>query len=51
MAALGAGDQKVFVVPSLDLVVTRQGAAAKEATEARSSFDGDLISALLAARA
>ena len=50
VAALGAGDQKVFVVPSLDLVVTRQGAAAKEATDARSTFDPDLISALLAAR-
>jgi len=32
-------------------VVVRQGAAAREATEARSSFDGELLARLVAARA
>jgi CubicO group peptidase (beta-lactamase class C family) len=51
VAALGANDQKIYVIPSLDVVLTRQGAAANEASDARSSFDADLIAALLAARA
>lgn len=51
VAALGANDQKVYVCPSLDLVVVRQGAAADEATEARSAFDDELLARLLAARA
>jgi hypothetical protein len=37
--------------PSLDLVVVRQGGAAREAAEARSSFDDGLLARLVAARA
>jgi CubicO group peptidase (beta-lactamase class C family) len=40
--ALGANDQKIYVVPSQGLVVTRQGDAAENTTPAASSFDGDL---------
>jgi hypothetical protein len=50
VAALGARDQKVYACPSLDLVVVRQGGAAREAAEARSSFDGELLARLVAAR-
>ncbi|HEV7762127.1 MAG TPA: serine hydrolase [Acidimicrobiales bacterium] len=51
VAALGARDQKVYACPSLDLVVVRQGPAAREAAEARTSFDDELLARLLAARA
>lgn len=51
VAALGAQDQKIYVVPSLDLVVARQGAAAKESSDAQSNFDQQLATAILAARA
>lgn len=37
-AALGAADKKIYIVPSLDLVVTRQGGAAKTA-----DFDNQLL--------
>ncbi len=47
--ALGAGDQKIYVCPSLDLVVARQDAAAAEPGAARSSFDRDLWAMLMAA--
>ncbi len=50
VGALGAGDQKVYVIPSLDLVMARQGQPAAEATEAGSSFDSTLIQGILAAR-
>ena len=50
VAALGANDQKVYVVPSLDLVVTRQGLSAKEQGEARTSYDMQLMTAVLDAR-
>jgi CubicO group peptidase (beta-lactamase class C family) len=50
-AALGAGDQKIYAVPSLDLVVTRQGAPAAEASDTYSSFDLALFRAIAAARA
>jgi CubicO group peptidase (beta-lactamase class C family) len=40
--ALGANDQKVYVVPSEGLVVTRQGDEAYEFTPASSSFDTEL---------
>ncbi len=51
VAALGAKDQKIYVVPSLDLVVTRQGLAAKEESENSSDFDIVLFEAIAAARA
>ncbi len=51
VAALGAKDQKIYVVPSLDLVVTRQGLAANEESEHGSSFDLVLFKAIAAARA
>lgn len=51
VAALGAQDQKIYVVPSLDLVVTRQGLAANDASLAVSDFDTRLLMALGAARA
>lgn len=51
VAALGAKDQKIYVCPSLDVVLVRQGDAAKDATEAESEFDNVLIGGLLAARA
>lgn len=40
--ALGANDQKIYVVPSQGLVVTRQGDAAFEMEAAASSFDVEL---------
>lgn len=39
VAALGAGDQKIYVVPSFDLVVVRQGSRASGAGQV--SFDED----------
>ncbi|MEM9053372.1 MAG: hypothetical protein AAGC47_15065 [Bacteroidota bacterium] len=42
--ALGANDQKIYVVPSQSLVVTRQGDAASEMTLAGSTFDEELWS-------
>ncbi|MEM9050474.1 MAG: serine hydrolase [Bacteroidota bacterium] len=42
--ALGADDQKIYVVPSQSLVVTRQGDAASEMTLAGSTFDEELWS-------
>jgi len=50
VAALGAQDQKIYVCPSLDLVLARQGSAAKGAAETTSDFDTVLIDGLLAAR-
>jgi len=37
--ALGANDQKIYVIPSDSLVITRQGDAANDMTLAGSSFD------------
>jgi CubicO group peptidase (beta-lactamase class C family) len=51
VAGLGAQDQKVYVVPSLDLVATRQGTAAREASDNTSSFDATLMRGILATRA
>jgi len=41
-AALGKNDQKIYVVPSLDLVVVRCGNAADDVLFALSTFDDDL---------
>lgn len=41
-AALGANDQKIYVVPSQNMVVIRQGNEAYEAAPALSGFDGEL---------
>jgi CubicO group peptidase (beta-lactamase class C family) len=43
VAALGAGDQKIYVCPSRDMVAVRQGRAAG------GDFDHDLLTALMAA--
>jgi CubicO group peptidase (beta-lactamase class C family) len=50
VAALGANDQKVYVVPSLDLAFTRQGLSAGPVSESRSNFDLEILDRLLAAR-
>ncbi|MFN7119198.1 MAG: serine hydrolase [Saprospiraceae bacterium] len=42
MAALGKNDQKIYVVPSQNLVVIRMGNSAQESKEALSSFDTQL---------
>ena len=41
-AAMGKNDQRIFVVPSQDLVVVRQGKAADTVSLAVSAFDNDL---------
>ena len=51
VAALGAADQKIYISPSLKIVVTRQGLAAGAATEAESDFDLVLLKAVADARA
>jgi len=51
VSALGARDQKIYVVPSMKIVVTRQGLAASTATEAESDFDRVLLKAIADARA
>lgn len=51
VAALGAQDQKIYVVPSLGLVLSRQGDAANDVTAAESDFDAALLLALAEARA
>lgn len=48
-AALGKNDQKIYVVPSLGLVVVRQGKEAGDVGLALTSFDADLWRYLLAA--
>ena len=42
-AALGKDDQKIYVVPSLDLVVTRFGDAARASANALSGFDAEFL--------
>ena len=41
-AALGANDQKIYVIPSLEMVVVRTGDAAGTESFASSSFDNEL---------
>lgn len=48
-AALGAADKKIYIVPSLDLVVMRHGGTAGEARAASSSFDRQLWHMLMPA--
>ncbi len=42
-AALGKDDQKIYVVPSMDLIVTRLGDAADSTSPALSRFDDDFL--------
>jgi hypothetical protein len=48
-AAMGAGDQRVYVAPGLELVVVRQGSAAFGQAAARSPFDAELWTRITAA--
>ncbi len=48
--AMGAGEKRIYVVPSLDLVVARQGSPANSSgAAARSAFDTDLWARTMAA--
>jgi CubicO group peptidase (beta-lactamase class C family) len=49
-AALGYEDQKIYVVPSENMVVTRIGTAAKGKSEAMSGFDDELWAQIMKAR-
>ena len=40
--ALGKNDQKIYIVPSKDLVIIRMGQAADDDTFGLSTFDNDL---------
>ena len=51
VAALGAQDQKIYVLPNERLVIARQGDAAGKSTEAGSDFDNEIFQKLLDARA
>ena len=48
IAALGKNDQKIYVVPSLGLVVVRQGNSAGATRLAASSFDAELWTKIMA---
>ena len=48
IAALGKNDQKIYVVPSLGLVVVRQGNSAGASRLAASSFDNELWTKIMA---
>ena len=50
VSALGAGDQKIYVVPSFKTVVTRQGDAGGTGGNAETDFDVVLARAIAAAR-
>ena len=41
-AALGKNDQKIYVVPSQDMVIIRMGNSADASNFALSTFDNDL---------
>ena len=45
-AALGKDDQKIYIVPSLDLVVTRFGDAADSTSPALTGFDATFLGAI-----
>ncbi|MEL6106962.1 MAG: serine hydrolase [Planctomycetota bacterium] len=45
-AALGKDDQKIYIVPSLELVVTRFGDSANATSPALSQFDDDFLGAV-----
>ena len=45
--AAGKNDQRIYMVPSLDIVVVRQGEAAGSSLLALSAFDNDLWTALM----
>ncbi|MEM6517577.1 MAG: serine hydrolase [Bacteroidota bacterium] len=42
VCALGRNDQKIYIIPSLDLVIVRMGDAAENVNFALSSFDNEL---------
>jgi CubicO group peptidase (beta-lactamase class C family) len=42
VSAMGRGDKKIYVVPSMDLVIVRQGEDTGESVFGPSSFDNDL---------
>lgn len=48
IAALGKNDQKIYVVPSQNLVVIRMGNSAEDSKEALSSFDTQLWEKIMA---
>ncbi|MCB0588385.1 MAG: T9SS type A sorting domain-containing protein, partial [Phaeodactylibacter sp.] len=48
IAALGKNDQKIYVVPSMGLVVVRQGESAGGIVPAASSFDNQLWQRIMA---
>jgi CubicO group peptidase (beta-lactamase class C family) len=50
VAALGALDQRIYVLPSADLVVTRQGVGADGPDDAGAPFDRELLRRLDEAR-
>lgn len=51
VAALGAGDKKIYVCPTEGWVVVRHGAPASTQTQALSTFDQDLWAKLMGRRA
>lgn len=51
VAALGALDQMIVVVPSLDVVLVRQGGAGLETSQNTSSFQAEVVNRLVQARA
>ena len=48
IAGLGANDQKLYIIPSLDLVIVRQGGSGSDGQLAISNYDNELWSYLSA---